>query len=56
MAWVYREYSKDQELFRLAEEAKAKGLGLWADPSPIPPWEWRRDMLDFKEQLRNGWQ
>ena len=41
-ARVYRKYSHDAELLRLEAEAKRKGLGLWADPNPIPPWEWRR--------------
>ena len=41
-AWVYRKYSNDAELLRLEAEAKQMGLGLWADPDPIPPWEWRR--------------
>ncbi|MEE8261624.1 MAG: thermonuclease family protein [Gammaproteobacteria bacterium] len=41
-AWVYRKYSNDAELLRLEAEAKEKGLGLWADPNPIPLWEWRR--------------
>jgi endonuclease YncB( thermonuclease family) len=27
------------------EEARAKGLGLWADPNPIPPWLFRRAAL-----------
>ena len=41
-AWVYRRYSDDAELLRLEVEAKQKRLGLWANPNPIPPWEWRR--------------
>ena len=41
-AWVYRKYSNDAELLRLEAEANQKGLGLWADPNPIPPREWRR--------------
>ncbi len=41
-AWVYRKYSNDAELLRLEAKAKQKGLGLWAEPNPIPPWEWRR--------------
>ena len=39
---VYRKYSDDAELLELEAEAKQKGLGLWADPNPIPPWEWRK--------------
>ena len=41
-AWVYRKYSNDAELLKLEVQAKEKGLGPWADPNPIPPWEWRR--------------
>jgi endonuclease YncB( thermonuclease family) len=32
----------DRELYAAAEaEARAAGRGLWADPHPVPPWEWR---------------
>lgn len=41
-ACVFRRYSNDAELLELEAEAREKGLGLWADPNPIPPWEWRR--------------
>ncbi len=42
VAWVYRKYSNDADLLELEADARQKGLGLWADPNPIPPWEWRR--------------
>lgn len=47
-AWWYRQYKKDQpaedraryeEEERLSREAKR---GLWAEPAPTPPWEFRR--------------
>lgn len=42
MAWVYRKYApKDSLLYVLEDEAKAAKRGLWADPEPVPPWEWR---------------
>ena len=41
-AWVYRQYSDDAELLELEAQAKEKNLGLWAEPNPIPPGEWRR--------------
>lgn len=41
-AWVYREYSTDAGLFALENEAKVARRGLWADPRPVPPWEWRK--------------
>ena len=42
MAWVYRQYAKDQALFALEEDARKHGRGLWVDANPIPPWEYRR--------------
>ena len=47
MCWWYRKYANEQSpvdrtLYEAAEtQAKAKHLGLWADPNPTPPWEWR---------------
>lgn len=43
-AWVYRQYCRQNFCTQWAElerEAQASKLGLWADPNPIPPWEWR---------------
>ncbi len=42
MCWWYRKYSDDQTLGELEAEARQQKHGLWADPSPVPPWEWRR--------------
>jgi endonuclease YncB( thermonuclease family) len=48
MAWYYRQYQEDvfkidRPLYDRAErEAKAVKRGLWADPRPISPWEFRR--------------
>jgi micrococcal nuclease len=41
LAWRYTAYSKDENLASLEKTARAKALGLWADPSPVPPWEFR---------------
>ena len=40
-AWVFRRYSNDATLIALEAQAKSSGVGLWADPHPIAPWEWR---------------
>lgn len=40
-AWRYDAYSQDPLLLDAQNSAKAAKKGLWADPSPIPPWEWR---------------
>jgi endonuclease YncB( thermonuclease family) len=41
-AWQYTAYSKDERLAKLQAQAKEAKKGLWADPSPQPPWEWRK--------------
>ena len=49
MAWWYRYYAKEQSpedrgRYESAEdEAKARGWGLWADPNPINPYDWRKE-------------
>lgn len=41
--WWYRKYAAgNAELERLEKEARRAKKGLWADPQPVPPWEWRK--------------
>ena len=42
-AWHYAAYSKDQSLADLQSQAQAQKLGLWAQPNPTPPWEFRKN-------------
>ncbi|NMG56610.1 thermonuclease family protein [Aromatoleum aromaticum] len=42
LAWVYDEYAENSSLDRLEISARIARLGLWADQSPMPPWDWRR--------------
>jgi endonuclease YncB( thermonuclease family) len=33
----------DQGYYEYAEfDARARRIGLWQDPAPVPPWEWRK--------------
>jgi endonuclease YncB( thermonuclease family) len=48
LAWHYKRYADEQspgdrDAYAAAEKA-AKGArrGLWSDPQPIAPWEWRK--------------
>jgi micrococcal nuclease len=42
-AWWYRQYAKhDEVLHGLEDEARLSHRGLWADPQPVTPWEWRK--------------
>jgi endonuclease YncB( thermonuclease family) len=40
--WYERYYPTRSDLGARQEKAKAAKRGLWADPKPIPPWEYRR--------------
>ncbi|MBB5349559.1 thermonuclease family protein [Desulfoprunum benzoelyticum] len=52
-AWVYRKYCKEdfcRSWLNLEASAREKGRGLWVDPEPKPPWEWRKD-----SKKKNDW-
>jgi micrococcal nuclease len=41
-AWHYRKYApNDRELAALEREARDAKVGLWSQPNPVPPWEFR---------------
>jgi endonuclease YncB( thermonuclease family) len=43
VAWWYRKYApRDTTVARLEADAKAARIGLWSQPDPTPPWDWRR--------------
>lgn len=48
LAWWYRHFAdeqtpEDRARYEAAEaRARARRIGLWKDPSPLPPWEFRR--------------
>jgi endonuclease YncB( thermonuclease family) len=55
MAWWFRKYIQEQTLedrsrYESADnEARLRKRGLWSDPAPIPPWEWRRQEWEKRE-------
>lgn len=42
LAWVYTKYYKEGDWYSLEEQARKNKVGLWADPKPVPPWEFRK--------------
>ena len=48
MAWAYRRYLVDRSLLDVEAAARSGRVGLWVDPQPVAPWEWRA-------AKRNGW-
>jgi endonuclease YncB( thermonuclease family) len=44
LAWTYARYApRDSTLFAVEHEARMARRGLWTDPAPIAPWDWRRN-------------
>lgn len=41
-AWHYKRFSNDADLARGEREARDGRKGLWADPNPVPPWDYRK--------------
>lgn len=42
LAWWYRYFAPDNKVLeRLEQQARDAKRGLWADPNPTPPWEFR---------------
>lgn len=39
--WWYYFYSQDEVLGEMEQQARHEKKGLWADPNPITPWEYR---------------
>jgi len=42
MGWHFKKYSTSKELAQFEQQARSKKLGLWIDPNPIYPSEWRK--------------
>jgi len=40
-AWHYKQFNREERLALLEVAARQAKRGLWADPSPLPPWEFR---------------
>jgi len=42
LAWHYKRYSSDPVLASIEMQARAAKRGLWSEPNPVAPWEYRR--------------
>ena len=42
LAWHFKKYSDNEVYAALESKAKSAKFGLWQDPHPIAPWEWRK--------------
>lgn len=50
-AWWYRQYSpNDAELAALENQARTAKVGLWVDPNPLPPWDYRKEQKQSRHK------
>lgn len=60
LAWAYHQYARhmpadEYRQFQAAEqEAREHARGLWADPSPVPPWDFRHSAAPRQLLLGGG--
>jgi micrococcal nuclease len=62
LAWHYKQYSRDPVLAQAEVTARAQHVGLWRQPNPQPPWEFRhpppqataRSSGPFHANVRSG--
>ena len=53
LAWHYVMFAKDNAMMAKAEaEARAAKRGLWQEPNPIPPWEFRKKSRDRQSEAK----
>ena len=50
-AWVYRRSTDDAKMLALENKARRLQVGLWADASPMAPWEWREAGFGCGKQM-----
>ena len=42
-AWTYTRFARaTSPLYVLQMQAQSEHRGLWSDPTPVPPWDWRK--------------
>ena len=48
MAWHFKQSNDDPVLAQAEIDARTEKLGLWVDPAPEAPWDWRRTHREQK--------
>ena len=42
IAWHFKKYSSSTKYAQLEENARKLKIGIWSNPNPIEPWNWRK--------------
>lgn len=43
LAWHYKQYDKNEAWADLEQKARMLKTGLWSQPNPVAPWNWRKE-------------
>ena len=43
LAWHYTEYDDNEGWAQMEKEARKQKVGLWSQPRPVAPWDWRKE-------------
>ena len=52
-AWIYKNFSASRKLVSLERDARKAQKGIWSDPNPISPWEWKAAKRKEKSKGKN---
>lgn len=53
-AWHFKRFSRDRHLAELELQARAARSGLWGDPAPVAPWEFRKARSGIRTNLQTA--
>lgn len=42
LAWHFKKYSDNEDYAELENEARQNRIGIWSEPNPVAPWDWRK--------------
>ena len=48
--WHYTAYDRNKRLREAEVSARAAKEGLWKDPNPMAPWDWRKTEKERKRR------
>jgi endonuclease YncB( thermonuclease family) len=53
-AWHFKRFSRDPHLAEIEVQARAARAGLWGDPAPVAPWEFRKSRNGRRPNLQTA--
>jgi micrococcal nuclease len=51
LVWHYKEYDKNEDWAVMEMQAREQKRGLWSQPNPTAPWQWRKEKRKGKVEV-----